>query len=72
MWMLREKGTPMTNREIYDSLASVGYKKTKSTDHVGAALHHRAKKTQDVRRDGNHWVDVAKPENAETPLNGAA
>jgi|ERR1700680_624664 len=72
-WMLRQKDIPMTNRQIVDALTAIGYKKIKSTEHIGAALHHRAKKTKDVRREDNHWIYVGTESAADaTQFNGAA
>lgn len=55
VWLLREKGVPMTNREISDGLSAIGYKKIKATDNVNSALRHRQANKHDVVRDGKTW-----------------
>jgi hypothetical protein len=78
VWMLREKRAPMTNRQIADALAAMGYKR-KSTEQVSAALNHRAKhsKKNDIKRSGQCWIyiDNTQPGTADgslEQLNGAA
>jgi hypothetical protein len=69
--ILRDQGAgkSLSTREVTDALFATGFNISAKnpTNNVWSALNHRSKVVGDVRREGNNWAYVRRPD-AQKPL----